>query len=255
MGRIRNFSILISVLFITGCIEKQKDLELVILNKQFYARCPTDNCNDSQTFEAWLNGEIPVNVVEFKIINHSDFNYLFIPTCLECFGGTGFYEFPRAGAGLSLRNVLINHSLEQTESMYSKTIGGGRIGLDTKTDSIVENYLKNIQEFRNTFQSMISNIIQENTVIIPAKSTFYFKTFFTIPYNQTYGFQAYELNAIEELSLNKNEKYVVSLYFNSKFEDVKKYMSKSMIRTIEENGFKTFDGELISTNEVPLIFK
>ncbi len=254
MENTNKISLLIVLFLLIGCNKNKKDLELVVLSKEFYASCLSDDCKDSETLKTWLNGELPVNTVEFKITNHSDYTYVFIPTCLECFGGTGFYEFPRASAGLSLRNILINHSLEQTELMYSRAIGG-RAGLDTKTDSIVENYLKNIQEYRNTFQLMISNTIQENMVIIPAKSTFYFKTFFSLPHNQTYGSQVYELNAIETLILNRNEKHKVSLYFHAKEDDIRKYMIKSMLQTIDENNFKIFDGELVSTNEVPLIFK
>lgn len=249
MENTNKISLLIVLFLFIGCNKNEKDLELVVLNKEFYASCLFEDCRNSNIYEAFLDGELPINILEFKITNHSDYTYVFIPTCLECFGGTGFYEFPRASAGLSLRNILINRSLKQTEPMYSQSTRA--VGsFEYMTDNLAQNYIKKTQEYYIPFQSMIPIVIQENMIIIPSKSTLYFKTFFSLPHNRTF-----EQARTETLVLNKNEKHKISLYFNANAEDIKKFMSESMLKTIKENNFKIFDGELISTNEIPLIFK
>ena len=118
-----------------------------------------------------------------------------------------------------------------------------------QTEEIVNNFRDNMgtEKWVNAFHPMIVN---DNLIIIPAKSTMYFKTYFSLPYNKTYVF-----STGEEIILDKNKEYTAALYFRATAADILKYLNEGSKKTLEQDNFKLFDGELTSTNQVPLIIK
>ena len=173
--------------------------------------------------------------------------YLFIPFNLyHTLGSTHFFEFPKPHSGLSLTNIVLNGSIDST---HFGSIMGRTSEYTIQTEEIVNNFRDNMgtEKWVNAFHPMIVN---DNLIIIPAKSTMYFKTYFSLPYNKTYVF-----STGEEIILDKNKEYTAALYFRATAADILKYLNEGSKKTLEQDNFKLFDGELTSTNQVPLIIK
>ena len=250
MNQFFKIVVMITGLFLFGCSsnsKKSKPLELTILNKEFYAYCPAEECNSFESYKQNRNSNKYKNIVSFKITNHSKDNYLFIPFNLyHTLGSTHFFEFPKPHSGLSLKSVLLYGSVDSTK--YNTPMGGVS-EYYLQTEEIVNNFRSNMDKKKgvNAFHPMFVN---DNLIIIPAKSTMYFKTYFSLPYNKTYVF-----STGEEIILDKNKDYTAALYFRATATDILKYLNEGTKKTLEQDNFKLFDGELISTNQVPLIIK
>ena len=251
MNQFFKIAVMIAGLFLFGCSsnsKKSEPLELTILNKEFYAYCPAKECNSFESYKQNINSNKYKNIVSFKITNHSNDNYIFTPFSQGYdLGCSTLFDFPKSHSGLSLKSVLLYGSVDSTHYV---TPMGRPSDYMLKTEEMVSNFLKSMNKDINNFSTIYSMFVNDNLIIIPAKSTMYFKTYFSLPYNKTYVF-----STGEEIILDKNKEYTAALYFRATANDILKYLNEGTKKTLEQDNFKLFDGELISINQVPLIIK
>jgi len=241
--------ILLILLGFISCKTNTEGLEITILSKELIAYCPDTECIYPDRFLKEGIYDIDVNILRFKIENKSDQTYFFMPIGRRGENGNVTYNsFPKLFSGLSLRNLLIkNNKGNELER------GGHAFHLnkfEQKTDSLMSNYYQKMEYKMNRTLGFFTGLAQRSVLIIPAGETIFYETYFTLPLNQTfYG------SSQEFFKLDKKENYNVSLIFAGEKELVEKRLTNAQKETIKHNNYKIFDGTLISTNSVPIIFK
>lgn len=238
------YIILLIIFGFISCKTDSKGLELTVLNKDFVAYCPKQECIDSERF---LEDDIynkKVNILHFKIENKSDQTYFFMPIGKKGkMGNVAYRSFPKLLSGLSLRNLAVKNS--KGEMMKYGGHPTHSSDYEMKTDSLANLYYQKMEYDLNYNRELSQNVI----LVIPSGETVFYETNFTLPLNQTSSEYTQEF-----LKLDKNESYTASLIFAGEKELVEKRLTNAQKETIKYNNYKIFDGELLSTNSVPIIF-
>jgi len=237
--------LIILIILITACKSPQKGLELTVLNKDFVAYCPKEECIDSERF---LEDDIynkEVNILHFKIENKSDQTYFFMPIGkMGKMGNVPYKSFPKSLSGLSLRNLAITNSKGEIMKYGGHSTHSSEY--EIKTDSLRALYYEKMNYELNYNRELSQNVF----LILPAGETVFYESNFTLPLNETSSEYSQEF-----YKLDKKETYTASLIFAGEKELVEKRLTNAQKETIKHNNYKIFDGELISTNSVPIIFK
>jgi len=243
------YIILILVPLLFSCKSSKKDLELTILNKKFVANCPKNECVYSNPLNKEEVYNVGINILRFKVENKSNQTYFFMPIGRRGMrGNVSYASFPKLFSGLSLNNLLIRNSKGEIIEQ-----GGSPLGDDEytrKTDSLMVKYYKKMNYGDDRSLAFFKALAQNIMLVVPAGETVFYETFFTLPINQSE-----HLSSQEAVKLVKDKKYTASLIFAGEKELVEKRLTNAQKETIKHNNYKIFDGELISTNNVPIIFK
>lgn len=143
---------------------------------------------------------------------------------------------------------LFNFKFEDQKGNFAKLSSGlSEIdACDIRRDSLITTYYKKLG-YTTPSILVLKNYVEHNTVIIPSHETIYYENVVGIPYNTT------PLSP-QSVELKKNKTYTVSLEFKADTTNLKKFFSKSLLKTIKENHYRIFTGELKS-NSIPLVFK
>ena len=88
-----------------------------------------------------------------------------------------------------------------------------------------------------------------NNFIIHAHEALYFEWFIVLPFG----------NMLEDINysvkLDSTKKYYAEILMHSDTIHYKKAISRTDLKTIQENGYKIFNGTIRSKNRIPIIFK
>ncbi|GLB49268.1 hypothetical protein [Neptunitalea lumnitzerae] len=247
----RKFMILylIVVLFSFGCSSENNnnDLKVRILNESI-------KISDSLIKDNFLTGDsFSGQVINFEFINKSKYNYFFLPFTNNMSQGSIRYNcFPESNKGLSLTNLKIymedmNKSLELKIPILHRYP-------DSQVNILNERFVKlgnkTIDLYKEDgYSEILKHMNAAAYLIIPAHSKLYFEIPIEIKYhsmNEEITSEFYEV----EVYTN----YASSLFFKADTTHIKKYLPESLVKTIEENNFKIFHGELES-NRIPIELK
>jgi len=245
------------VLILLSCKTVKNDLELTILNKEFVAYCPKEDCMDKdflreQTIKTLINSDslyFPANIIKYKVENKSNKCVFFMPMFSYSGNFIKTYYLPSASLGsflgMSYSNLVFNNLNEKQIKHISNSSYSSSSSYYKSRDSLTLDFY-NKMGYNNNNNNKLNGSFQTNSITIPAKTTIYFESYFTMPYNQSSN---------EYIELDKKGKYTINLSFISNKDEAIKHLSNSQKETIKHNNYKIFDGELISTNSVPIIFK
>lgn len=237
--------VLITLLF--NCNQERKtDLKVEILNKEVLVVCEGGFCTDLSYEKI---SEINLNKIEFKIENLSNSNYVFNPISTDFKkGSTSFNSFPKLFTGISLNNFIIKTSKGKTlKTEDNATVFGGGNECDTNYEKKIAAYFKKQDYKIDATEALLKGISLESLIIIPKKTTLYFESYISLPYN----LPSQSIQSLEVIKLNINEEYTMQMVFSADKEMVKKRLPDNLIKSIEEGSFKIFDG-IIYSNEIPI---
>lgn len=94
-----------------------------------------------------------------------------------------------------------------------------------------------------------ANFDYSKNFIIHPHETLYFEWFLVLPFGTFLEDIRYYID------LNKEESYSAELFLNSDGINYKNRISRTDLKTIEENGYKVFNGTLKAKNKIPVVFK
>lgn len=224
----------------TSCTGKrQGHITLSIENdnlKSFYC---TNGFESENTFEEQFN-----NKVSISLKNNSNITYILIPNCINQ-NNTGC-SFNATSGFLSLDNTIIRENNKQIEIEPENSFFHPSY-YEVTRDSIVQKHFRRLGYKNFEVNLLLKNFIKENTIILPANSTLFFENFISLPLN----FHPNEIG-YEEIKMIYSKNYTVSIALFSDVTSIKHLLTKSMLKTLENNNIEIFDGQLIS-NEIPII--
>ena len=241
-----------------SCTEQNQDLELTILNEHFQVFCPNMNCNDKEFLSNIIvanlvkpdSAHLPINRIRFKIKNSNNKTLLLMPMFYfdNSFGRDYYpYKYPQLLGGIKYSNLEFRDDSNNIIEHIPYSGHYKKPDLYKLSDSLIIDYnYKMGYKYTDKEESIKDGNFQLNSLIIPANSTVFYESYFTLPFNQ---------NSSEVIELNKNKEYKVYLNFLSNKKEVMKHLSYSQKETVRENNYIIYDGELKSSNGVPIIFK
>ncbi len=241
--------LILFVSFLFNCANKESDgIELILLNKRLESKCVHNNCVDFNQFPMMLDVDTTSvnNIVEFKIKNASRNTYVFIPACYDIKKGCMTYNtFPKKHTGISMNNLIFKN--DKGEIIKRGTRNSHFDDLNRILEKDILSYNKKMGYADDL--SILDALIEKNIILLPAGETVYFESFVSLPVTKPSYF-----SFDEYIQLNRNEKYNVSLFFKSDSTFVKSKLKKSLLKTMKENNYKLYHGELVS-NSIPLVFR
>ena len=210
------------------------------------AYCIDDNCSkdvvylDDNYNNYFLKSK---NIIKFKISNFSKNNYIINISCNTDINIQDD-SFPNKNYGLNLNNLNIinnntNKLLQPHDAFVSEVLSS------PKNHSISFNQKLN---YTDTKWNVKNEIISDKIIELAAGEIKYFETIVNLPYNKPSNgsFQSYILSSTED--------YSASMKFCSNTTNIKKYLTWSQLKNIEENNYKLFHGTITSENSVPIVF-
>lgn len=215
--------------FVIGC-KKKEGLELEIVNKEINSL--NFNVEDFKKFiktDTLISYKLAKTILEYKLINNSDKTYYF-----NLDGFNDNLEKNYIKIDRSFINIFDNN--KQKVKIYSSepTVSGFGNFKDY-------NYLS-MKELNYTFLTKNKNFI------IHPKETIYFEWFIILPYGSLKEFENYSV------ILDSQKKYFAEILMYSDGVNYKKNISRTDLKTIEENGYKVYNGIIKSKNKIPVKF-
>lgn len=254
--KIIGYLIVMSCLMIFGCSDGNKGLEVKLLNKELYAYCPEKDCKSinhkflDENYEFSSN-----NLIKFSITNHDNFSYVFLPHVNNHLN----YEYPFKKSfsnkviNLDLGNFIFRDSSENVVEGYHISSHGRKIAYEYQKfmDSIVDSYYDNLgYSGKSPKWRFINSQYSNRALIIHPKEILFFETVINLPINGSIA------NAdLERVLLNRKQNYKVQLRFKPEVKKIENWLTESQSRSFKENNYQFYNKELISSNEVDLIFK
>lgn len=225
--------ILLSLLIFTSC-SKKEDLELEIITK--HIKCLNIKSGNNGSF---LNNDekhgINKNaktIVTYKLTNNSNKIYYFnlnkVNNQLE-------------KSSFKLNNAYVNFLDEQNEYLKVKT---SYYSIDSANKTITkENYDYRLSvELNNNFTQRKTNFL------IHPKESVFFEYFIVLPYGNYLEGNA---NWVE---LDSQKKYFAEILLSSDSTNYKKFISRTDLQTIKQNGYEVYHGIIKSKNKIPIKF-
>ncbi len=216
---------------------KKDDLELVILSDKLNAFCADSDgniCNPEWRSDKPDYDSISNSTLRFKILNRSKYNYMI----------NSFYFFSKIKQGKASLNIL---SIQENETKKVLEIRESFLHGNWKEPLYFNDYKKNGYASLGYLWIDRNRVIAETNIKIAAGETIFFETHLNIPVNKTRFL-------IEGVKLNKDKKYSATLKLKCDTTNIKKHLTWSQLKNIEENNYKLFNGTIISENSVPIEF-
>ncbi len=240
------FYSLLLVVFLSSCnstVNNKKGIELRILSSNLKAYCIDSVCSKNvlytnNNYDNYFKKS--TNIVRFKIINKSNSKFIaFIK-------GLPVSSKLRA---LFLEDLLIKETKTLKKilpiSIFEDCIDNPYDLLDS-TRILMYKKLG----YKKTYKWYLKNgIINESLIYLEPNEVKYFELYVNLPINSPIRSCTFEY-----FKLNKKKNYDVKLNFHSDTTNIKKYLTWSQLKNIEENNYKLYQGTIISENSVPIVF-
>ncbi len=226
----------ITISFLFSCNSKD-ELRITLLNNKI-------NSFDFQKDNRFKNKK---TILKIKIENLSSENFIISNYCFpnrnnNC---TSSIAFPSFNNQLDLNNLEIkNNDYNVKIKWYFSLPTDDFFKNKMVNDSIINQQYKDLDYTNDNF-IFFNKSLTKNLIFIKSKEILYFETFIHLPVN--YKFHQY-------IELSKEKTYNANLIINSDTTNIKKYLTWSQLKNIEENNYKLFHGTITSKNTVPIEF-
>lgn len=218
-------NIIISLVLMGFGCSKNKDLELEIVTKEIKAI----DLKSISVNEYYNNIEI-VNksktIVNYKLTNNTDKTFFFNLNGYNEKFEKKFMRMDRAFIDITDENKL---SVKHKSSF--PTFGS-----------------KLPKDFEILNQLDYSYLYRFNNFIIHPHETLYFEWFLMLPLGNQIELKNSRVN------FDPNKKYFAEILLNSDSTNYKRYISRTELQTIKENGYEVYHGTLKSKNKIPIKF-
>lgn len=214
---------------VSSCVTKENDLELIILNEEIIS------CNYNEKYNEDMNASNSINIIKYKLINHSDNTYYFNKNYHEIYKKDSYLVGLLADQNTVFMDKNNNIAQPYFSSIYP-------------TDSM-DTYIK----FRDKLQKQEAKNLGYKSGILPLQNNFtihpgetlYFEYFVNLS-NDKFGRNE------SRIAFDKEKKYKMKIQIYSDSKNYDHTISHSDLKTIEMNNYKIFNGFINSKNEVPL---
>lgn len=215
------------LLFLTGCNNDNDNLDLEIISKKLNYIVVEPN-----EYYNYMTNSIKLKksktIIVYKLTNNSDKSYYFN---LDSYNE----NLEENAVKISRSFVSIIDNSNNKVKVYNSSPTGNTFSQNNYKKMILLDYHNH---------SLISN----NNFIIHPKETLYFEWFIILPYGNFLEEHNYQVN------LDKNQKYFAELLLYSDGVNYKKQISRTDLKTIEENGYEVYNGVIKSKNKIPIVF-
>lgn len=219
--------VFILILF-AGC-SSQNNLELDILTKVV-------NCKDLKldSYPKYMKMDtiaVPESrtILVYKLTNNSNKTYYFN---LDDYNDDFRYKF----IAINKAHLAIYDSSGNYQKPRTALPSGGFEENRLYSEYLSYNYRGKLHDNNQNF-------------IIHPHETLYFEWFIVLPFG----------NILEDINysvvLDSNKKYYAEVLINSDSTGYKKSISRTDLKTIEDNGYEIFNGTIRSKNKIPIIFR
>lgn len=220
--------IYLSVLLV-GC-SCEKEIELEILTKEI-------NCLDIEASEFTeylkLDGLAPNGartVIQYKITNNGNKTY--------------YFNIDNYKNNLKYSHIMIDRAFLSIE--YNGESQSPKLRQPSSEMSADDFYLKYLNY--NDYLSYKRGVGKSKNFILHPKETLYFEWFVILPYGNVLETTNYTID------LNSSKEYSASVFIHSDTINYKKILSRTDLKTIEDNGYEIYNGTIKSKNRIPIVF-
>ncbi len=258
----KNLMFIICIIFLMiSCVNKKSDfndrVELIILNNEINTIVMDSNVlfKEDLIYSEEVK-QYAKNIINYKIKNNSERDYFFTfdedvivydnfnvlqntESCLFCKKSKLFYNI------ISSKNTKPKYI-----SFYSQNINllYEINTLKTFEKKKIEKTLKELEVPIIDFDIDFSNTVRTKSFIVPANETRFFSSILYLPIE-------YEVNEYNErisyFQFQKKMSYYFNIILISDSSSIRKVLSNSKLKEIEENGYIIFDG-VLESNKVPV---
>ncbi len=236
--------IFLFIVIITSCNNKDS-LKLTVLNKSLRAYCPNGDCNEvSLHFDSTYNKKSN-NIIKLKFENNSNYNYIINTLCLSSYTkGCSYQEtFPDEKTPLSIGNISIINT--RGEAVKIESILYQENPISERAFSYIDSLNQEKYEslgYYDTSWNFKNYALSKKLIVVKAGESLFFEVSFKLPLGKYYF-----------VKLNPEEKYSGYLIFHSDTTGVKKYLTWTQLKNMEENNYKLYHGT-IKSNSIPITF-
>lgn len=214
--------IILIILVVYSCTNTEKNIELAIVSdKILFSKIERDRAK---------------NIIEYKITNNTDCNFYFNAYSLS--------KLTWKIKGLQPSNVFFQ-ILDEDENPAEY---GQKEYLPTENFSICKQVNhdieeKELKELNYSISPDYKNFIDKNNFFLKKGESKYFEILYYFP-ESNYSY----------VNLNKNRKYHFKMLIYSDSTNYRKFLSRSLLKTIKENNYIVYHGIIESKNNVPIKF-
>ncbi|MDI1256694.1 MAG: hypothetical protein PSV16_11395 [Flavobacterium sp.] len=219
----KNLFICLAV-FLAGC-SSQNAIELEVLTKEI--NCKNVKLADYPSYMKMDTIAVQESrtIIVYKLTNNSDKNYYFN------FDGSDFKDhYIKINKAL----LSISDSAGKNQKPHLSFPSGGSTDEFLYLDYLNYNYMRLSHDSKN--------------FILHARETLYFEWFIVLPFG----------NMLEDVNysvvLDPNKKYYAEVLVNSDSTNFKSSISRTDLKTIQDNGYEVFNGTIKSKNKIPIVF-
>lgn len=218
--------ITIFILF-TSCGEKT-DFELEIVSKQINSLNIKPEDFYDYYKEKIINSKAKT-IVTYKLTNNTE----------------STYYFNLDGNNKNLEtNLRIDRAYLIITDLNQKQIKSYSSSPSLGSESTFPNDLMILKELNYNPMKLFKNFI------IHSHETLYFEWVLVLPYGNIYEYNNYWIK-----DLDAQKKYFAEITLSSNGVNYKKQISRTDLQTVQDNGYKVYNGIIKSKNKVPIIFK
>lgn len=216
--------IIIALFALVGCKDR-RELELEIITKEINCLDIPKGTYKDYIFSDKIAPSEARTIVAYKLTNTTDDSYYFNLNDLNRSEEADYYiRIDKAHIAF----YDANDNMVPTRQRISSE----------KLDNVLMEHLGYESYFYNDL----------NFIIHPDE-TLYFEWFLVLPFGTL--LEEYNYSAI----FDNSQSYSAQLFLSSEGINYKKDISRTDLKTIEENGYKVFNGVLKSKNKIPIVFK
>ena len=240
---------LISFIVLFSCKRNNKNkIELKILSSSITSKSNLDSLIYSNSDEYFYKNR-GNSVLRFSISNTTNINYLIIlRNVFDTYNGINTIE----GKNLDLDFLQIMNP-QKTDTIKVHYAFSYPMPNKDELEQFIENNKNKIQIFNslNYYKTINwidkNEIITNNLIYLKSNEIKYFETFVNLPYSEASNGSSY-------VKLDSTKNYIANLKFTSDTINIKKHLTWSQLKNIEDNNYKLYHGTIISENSVPLVF-
>lgn len=241
---IRLFIIIIIALY--GCKSPKNNLtglELILLNKSVNADKFAVNCNRFKFNKDSIYINKSRTIISYKIVNNDDCGYYL-----------NFLSKSKIGYNISGVPILNNFGKIILFDSYNNVLKINFRNIDDFSKSDFQIYsdlkIKYLNETAENLNYNISgqekNITDESNFFIKPNETIYFEGYINLPYGKD--------KFSPDVMFIDNKPVFASVIIVSDSTNYKNILSRTDLRTIEDNKYKVYNGIIKSQNKVPIKF-
>ena len=222
MRKMKKYILLFVLVCLCSCSNKSKGLELEILNKEIISSKSINN--KAKT------------IITYKLTDYDDRNYY-------------FNSYSMSKLIWKLKGTQINNTFVCfTDENNIDAKCGNKSILYNEDYSVYqkikyEEENKEVKELDYKIPGFYKTIIDKNNFYIHKGESIYFEYAMYLP--DSNGFY---------IEFDINKKYLTELQLFSDSTNYKKILSRTVLRTIKENGYEVYHGIIKSKNKVPIKF-